>query len=93
MKLEKLVLNEKGFADLFDQWAKGDGAKRIGRVLSKAEASAPVESGDYRRSLHTERVEHPTRPVLRVVADVDYALAVEGKHGTLSRALDAAGGD
>ena len=93
MKLERLRIKSKGIRDVFDQWADGDGQRRIGRALSAAEASAPVESGAYKRSLRVERVEHPSRPVLRVVADVDYAMQVEAEHGTLSRSLDAALGD
>ena len=59
------------------------------RVLSAAQSSAPVASGEYRDSLHIEQAT-TDRAVVRVVADAPHALAVEASHGTLSRALDSA---
>jgi len=58
-------------------------------VLAAAKASAPVASGAYRDSLHIEQ-DTTDRVVVRVVADVPYALLVEANTGTLSRALDSA---
>lgn len=55
-------------------------------ALGSAKASAPVDSGDYRDSLHIEQAT-TDRAVARVVADVPYALQVEAKHGTLARSL------
>jgi hypothetical protein len=56
------------------------------QALAAAQAGAPVESGDYKASLH---IEHDTtdRAVERVVADVDYAMVVEAKTGNLARSL------
>lgn len=59
-------------------------------VLSAAQSSAPVASGDYQRSLHLEQTS-TDRAVTRVVADVPYAGVVEANTGCLARALDAAG--
>jgi hypothetical protein len=59
-------------------------------VLAAAQSSAPVASGAYLESLHIEQAT-TDRAVVRVVADVPYATAVEADHGTLARALDAAG--
>lgn len=88
----KVRLNSAAMrALLSDPGVVADLKSRAERVLSSAESSAPVESGDYKASLHMEVVEHPTRTVVRVVADVPYAMNVEADHGTLSRALDAAG--
>ncbi len=61
------------------------------RVLAAAQANAPVESGEYRASLHVEQVT-TDRAVARVVANAPHALAVEARTGNLARALDAAGG-
>lgn len=81
--LQEYLDGDHGVSDLLDT--------RASRILAQAQASAPVKSGDYRRSLHVETV-HTDRMVKRVVADVEYARAVEADTGTLSRALDAAGG-
>jgi bisphosphoglycerate-independent phosphoglycerate mutase (AlkP superfamily) len=61
------------------------------QVESAAKASAPVKTGTYAASIRAETVDHPTRVIGRVVADVDYALVVEANTGNLARALDAAG--
>ncbi|WP_169515674.1 HK97 gp10 family phage protein [Glaciibacter superstes] len=61
------------------------------QVAAAARASAPVDTGDYRDSIHVEVVHTPFRVVAKVVADSDHAMLVESKHGTLSRALRAAG--
>jgi hypothetical protein len=67
------------------------------KVLSRAQALAPVESGDYKRSLHIE-TGHTDRMVVRVVADVrkkgkfPYGLMVEREHHVLAKALAASGG-
>lgn len=58
------------------------------QVLAEARASAPVRTGAYRNSLHLEQAT-TDRAVVRVVADVDHALAVESATGTLTRALSA----
>lgn len=65
--------------------------RRAAAVAAEARANAPVKTGAYRDSVRVETVEHPTRTVVRVVADVDHALVVEGAHGTLTRAIDAYG--
>jgi hypothetical protein len=61
-------------------------------VESAAKASAPVESGDYRDSIHTETERQGNLTAVKVVADVPYAMYVEAATGNLARSLDAAGG-
>lgn len=79
----KALLNDAG--------VRSELAHRMYPVEAAAKASAPIESGAYRASIHIEH--HTTdRAVVRVVADVAYALAVEARTGNLARALDAAGG-
>lgn len=71
-----------------------DGQHGVERVLDglaheceqRAKASAPVDSGAYRDSIHIETV-HTDRMVKRVVADVPYAMAVEADTGNLARSL------
>ena len=92
MGLSKFSLNHGGMAALL----KSSGVRsfvtsRADAVLSAAESSAPVDTGAYRSSLHIEQAT-TDRAVVRVVADVSYALVVEAETGNLSRALDAAGG-
>jgi hypothetical protein len=81
--VQEYLDGDHGVSDLLE--------RRADAILSRARAAAPVRSGDYRNSLHVETA-HTDRMVKRVVADVDYAWAVEATHGTLSRALDGAGG-
>lgn len=61
---------------------RGEAAK----VLAAAQAGAPVDSGAYQASLHLEET-RTDRLVVRVVADVDYAMIVEANTGNLARSL------
>lgn len=58
-------------------------------VLSAAQDSAPVDTGDYKASLHIEDAT-TDRAVVRVVASDWKAGILEAKYGILARALDAA---
>lgn len=69
---------------------RADLTGRAERVASAARASAPVESGAYRDSIHVE-ADTTDRAAARVVAGVSYAMVVEANTGNLARALDAAG--
>lgn len=65
--------------------------ERADLVAAAAKATAPVETGDYMRSIHVEEHrEASNRVVARVVAGTDHCFEVEARHGTLGRALDAA---
>lgn len=89
----RVKLSRQGMRDLLNDGSViSDLERRMNRALAVARANAPVDSGDYRASLHLETVRHPSRPVVRVVSDLDYAMVVESNTGNLSRALDAAGG-
>lgn len=57
------------------------------RVLIEAKAKAPVKTGAYRDSLQIVKVHHANRDTYEVGSDRDYALLVEGRHGTLGRAV------
>jgi hypothetical protein len=81
--VQEYLDGEHGISDMLDQ--------RINRVLSDAQMHAPVKTGAYRDSLKVETV-HTDRMVKRVSSDVDYALIVEARTGTLARSLDAAAG-
>ncbi len=61
---------------------------RAEAVLSAAQADPHDASGAYEDSLHIEE-DHTDRLVVRVVADVPYAIVQEARYGVLSRALDA----
>lgn len=58
-------------------------------VLDAAKADPHDDSGAYEASLHLEQ-DTTDRAVVRVVADVPYALVLEANYGILARALDAA---
>lgn len=86
----RIKLNHGGMADLL----KSAGVRttltsHANSVLSAAQASAPVASGDYRASLHLVQAT-TDRAVVRVASDVDYAMVVEANTGNLARALDHA---
>lgn len=66
--------------------------RKADAVAAEAIATAPVDTGEYQASIHTEVVQHPSRTVVRVVADAPHAWVVEANTGNLARALDAAGG-
>jgi len=93
MAKARVVLDRSGMSDLLhDSGVVGDLEQRMARVLSAAQASAPVRSGTYRDSLEVVTVERGSRTVVQVQAGADYAMIVEAATGNLSRALDAAGG-
>lgn len=80
--------------NFFGRIGKGSGVDRLGlliaqRTLATARANAPVESGDYKRSLHIEKRVSKYRTVYRVVASDRKALLIESVRGTLARALRA----
>ena len=92
MARAKVILNRSGMHELLTSpQVAAELEERAGRVLSAAQASAPVVSGAYRDSLRVEVVQHPSRVVARVVAGVGYGMAVEARHGVLVRALGQAG--
>lgn len=78
----KSLLNSKGVENHLLDLAK--------KVETQAKATAPVRSGSYRDSIRAF-TEHTDRAVARVIADVDYSLALEAGTGNLTKALDAAG--
>ena len=89
--MAKVRLNRGGMRELLSSpGLVADLAARGARVAAAAQSSAPVESGTYQASIHVETVQHPSRTVAQVVADVDYAMTVEANTGNLLRALDAA---
>lgn len=88
----KVKLNRAGMRALLnDDGVRAELTRRMGPVEAAAKASAAVESGAHRDSIHIEQAT-TDRAVVRVVADSDHSLVVEAKTGNLARALDAAGG-
>lgn len=59
-------------------------------VRDIARADAPVRTGTYRDSIHVQVDQTRQGVVATVVADVRYAMFVESRDGTLSRALGKA---
>jgi len=88
---DRVRLNRAGMRELLrSDGVRHELTRRMDGVESAAKASAPVDSGAYRDSIHVEQ-DTTDRAVVRVVADADHALVVESKTGNLARALDAAG--
>lgn len=90
MTRTRVVLDHGGMAELLkSSGVRADLTERAERVLSAAQGDPHDDSGDYERSLHIEQAT-TDRAVVRVVADVPYALVVEANFGVLVRSLDAA---
>lgn len=76
----------------FDRIGKSAGVERLTeaaakKVLREARATAPVDSGDYRRGLQIEKKESRYRSVFLVVGRDRKTLLVEAWTGNLARAL------
>ncbi|MDR0848081.1 MAG: hypothetical protein LBN10_03405 [Propionibacteriaceae bacterium] len=61
------------------------------KVLAKARAIAPVDTGAYLASLHIEEEQHKSRMVVKIVSDDRKAPLVEFQTGTLTQALQSVG--
>lgn len=64
-------------------------AEAAEKVAAAARASAPVQTGEYRDSIHVDSDNSPIdgRARSRVIADAPHALIVESNTGNLARAL------
>jgi len=91
MARTRIEIHSAGIKDLLrDPGVRRDLTARAENVLSAAKASAPVDTGEYRDSLHV--IEDTTdRVSVRVGSNDPKGLIVEAKTGNLARALDAAG--
>lgn len=56
-------------------------------IEARAKNNAPVETGEFRDSIHTERHRGPVRVTVRVVADADAAVVIERQSNALGRAV------
>jgi len=89
MARPKVTLNHSGVESLLG--APGVRAKcreEAERVAAAARSSAPVDTGEYRASIHVES-DTTDRAVERVVADAPHAMIVEANTGNLARALSS----
>lgn len=87
----RVVLISSGMKQLLNDPGAMNAALRPSAelTLTDAVANAPVDTGEYRASLHIE-VARTDRFVLRVVADAPHAFLVEANTGNLARASGAA---
>ena len=89
MKRPRVVLSSPGVRGLLDDArVRAELARRADAIVAAAHASAPVQTGAYRASIHRESAT-TDRAVERVVADAPHALIVEARTGNLARALEA----
>ena len=87
----KIVFNQKYFdAILRESKVEAVVDAAAEKVLAAAKASAPVDTGDYRNSLHIEHHNAKYRRSARVVGDDDKTMLIEAKSGNLARAVKAA---
>ena len=92
MALRNVRLNSPGMRDLLSSpGVRADLRRRAAAVEAAAKASAPVDTGAYRASIHVEDAT-TDRAVVRVVSGDAKAFVIESRTGNLARALDAAGG-
>ena len=61
-------------------------AQRI-EARAKANAAAHVDTGDYRRSIHTERQLGRERVRVRVIADDEVSAILEARYHIIARAV------
>jgi hypothetical protein len=88
----RINLLHDGMAELLkDPGVRADLEARGRRVEAACIASAPVESGEHRASIHMETLT-TDRVKVRIVADSDHSALVESRTGHMARSLDAAGG-
>jgi hypothetical protein len=81
------------FADqLTDPAVVGLQREAAQKSLSRAQADAPVDSGDYKAGLGVEEVRLRDRVAVRVVGNDGKTMFVESKTGNLARSLNAARG-
>lgn len=83
-----VVLNDAFFEEL----GRSPGVTALCRakaeeIAAAARATAPVDSGDYQRSIHVEVVSRGRRNAALVVADDPKTMLIESTTGNLVRAL------
>ena len=84
----RIKINAAGLNAALSQQGVRDELERVAeQVATRARASAPVQSGAYRDSIHVEIDDDWLRPRARIVADVPHATSVEASTGNLTRAL------
>lgn len=88
----KVKLNSAGMASLLrDSGVAADLEARAHAVLASAQATAAVDSGEYRASLFVQSAV-TDRAVARVATRAPHGMLVEVRTGNLAKSLDAAGG-
>lgn len=87
--MARVKMNYKGVGEVLKSaGVRADLTSRAERVLSAAQSSAPVKSGEYRDELHIIQ-DTTDRAVVRVSGGTDHDWIVEANTGNLARALDA----
>lgn len=87
----RVTFNQKYFDQIMQKAGVDDLAKEAAeKALRIAQATAPVDTGDYRDGLKIERHEAAYRYAWRVVGTDPKTMIIEAKRGTLARALKQA---
>lgn len=78
----------------FDEILRSAGVKALcktkaAQALAIAQSTAPVDTGDYKRGLAIEEVQHAHRTTYQVVGHDPKTMLVESKTQNLARALKA----
>lgn len=90
--MAEIEFNEQYFDQILRTGAVLNLQKEVAeRVLARAKATAPVDSGDYKNGLRIRKVERGYRSAYLVEGTDWKTLLVESKTGNLARALKTAG--
>lgn len=93
MARARVVLNHRGLRSLLSHpGVVADLQRRGEAVAARARSTAPVQTGAYRDGITVWVEEHPSRTVVKIGSSAPHAAVVEADAGSLSAALDAAGG-
>lgn len=88
--MARVKLNSSGIAELLNsRETRALLTEKAERVLSAAQASAPVATGNYKSGLQVQQ-DTTDRAVSRVVGTAPHSHLVEANTGNLARALDSA---
>lgn len=87
----KVEINEKFFNQIGHDQSISQLTHSIAEAAAiEARATAPYDTGDYQRSIHTRKVTSKRRTMWQVVADDWKAAILEAKTGNLRKAVNRA---
>ena len=87
----EVEINEKFFNKIGHDQAISQVTHTIAEAAAiEARATAPYDTGDYQRSIHTRKVKSKRRTMWQVIADDRKSAILEAKTGNLRKAVNRA---